>query len=156
MKNIIKSLLIIIVCFFLAGCEEEVEPVILDYDVLGTSKDISEKYNLDYENIDLEFDAVNGYANTIELYMKSAVTDETRKEDYIKLVDYFKTVTDDKKIYDESNNEYDLEKIDELSRGIFLIGMIKENKYKINIYQYQNKELNDKTYSTYEITFKKM
>lgn len=156
MKNIIKSLIIVITCLFLAGCEEEVEPVILDYDVLGTSKDISEKYNLDYESIDLEFDAVNGYANTIELYMKNVVTNETRKDDYIRLIDYLKTITDDKKIYDESNNEYDKEKIDELSHGIFLIGLIKENKYKINIYQYQSKELNDKTYSTYEITFIKI
>lgn len=152
----IKKILIIITCLFLVGCEEKVEPVILNYEVLGTAKEISEKYNLDFEKIDLDFAIVNGYASTLEFYMSDEVTNENRKDGYITLINYLKTITDDLKIYDESEKEYDNEKIDELSKGIFLIGKINEEKYKISIYQFQSKESEGKNYSTYEITFSKI
>ena len=151
-----KKILCLLLIMFLVGCStEEKEPVeVLDFTMEGTAKKVAEKYNIVLKEIDLDFDTVYGYGDTLEFYMKEEVTNDNRLEGYTKIIKYLKSISDDEKVYiDSKEEELDLEKIDSLSRGIFFDINIAEIEYKVNIYQYNNIKYNDKEYSTYSLSF---
>lgn len=156
MKKVILCLFILLLC----GCSfkenNEISEPTYDYEFLGNAKELKSKYNMDYENIDMEFSYVYGHDDTFEIYMTEEVNDDNRLDGYLKLIDFLKNVTNDNKVLNLSNEEINENNIDKLSKGLFLKGIINETNYKINIYQYSNKELDDKKYSTYEINFKKI
>lgn len=156
MKKVVLCLFILLLCGCSFNRNNEVQEPVYDYEFLGNAKELKTKYNMDYENIDMEFSYVYGHNDTFELYMENEITDENRLDGYLKLIDFLKNITDDNKILNLSNEEISEKNIDKLSKGLFLKGIINETNYKINIYQYSNKELDNYKYSTYEINFVKI
>ena len=154
MKKVVCLLLIL----FLIGCSnEEKEPEeILNFNMEGTAKDVALKYNIVLKDIDMEFDMVYGYSNTLEFYMTDEVNNDNRLDGYLTIINYLKEISSDNKIYvTGSEDEFNTEKIDSLSKGIFFDVIINEIKYKVNLYQYNNIEFPEKTYSTYSLSFVK-
>jgi len=153
-----KKILCIFLIIFLVGCtkEEKVPEEVLNFEMAGTSKKVGEKYNIVLKDIDLEFDVVNGYSDTLEFYMKEEINNDNRLDGYLKIINYLKSISIDNKILNSnSEEEFDTEKIDTLSKGIFFDINIDEISYRVSIYQYNNIDYLGKKYSTYTLSFTK-
>ena len=154
MKKVVCLLLVL----FLIGCSnEEKEPEeVLNFNIEGTAKEVAEKYNIILKEIDFDFDMVYGYSNTLDFYMTEDVNNDNRLDGYLTIIDYLKGISTDNKIYvSGKEDEFNTEKIDSLSRGIFFDVIINDIKYKVKLYQYNNIEFPEKTYSTYSLSFVK-
>ena len=153
-----KKILCIFLIILLVGCtkEEKIPDEVLNFEMIGTAKKVAEKYNIVLKDIDLEFDIVNGYSDTLEFYMKEEINNENRMNGYLKIIDYLKSISKDNKILiSNSEEEFDSEKIDALSKGIFFDMNIDEITYHVSIYQYNNIDYLEKKYSTYTLSFTK-
>ena len=147
--KILISLLAVIMCFALAGCGEtesnknnnnnnnqsnnsnKVEKT-----VTSEAKTSASNYKIDLDSFPVEYEVIDGYyqdANgnlELRVYLNKEYTKEEKIALHNSLVDYFKTIADDGKVYGlYTDSEYD--KADTEQSGIWIKATINSKKCKI-------------------------
>ena len=71
--------------------------------VTDSAKQVADKFNLNYDNVTVNYYFIDGYTDpsggTIRVHLKDAVEKTERQKDIISLCEYFKTASDDGKVY---------------------------------------------------------
>ena len=103
--------------------------------ITGGARSAGSRFKMDLDKLTINYDKIDGYdvdGNSIELYvmLKKELSLDEKIDTHNKLVDYFKTITDDGKIYNlYADEEYD--KSDTESTGVYVRGKIEGKEYKI-------------------------
>ncbi len=93
-----KILLSICILLIICGCnnkQEEVQGIITDF-----GEKTTKQYSIDVDKIGLNYRIVTGFGNNIQIYLKDKLTDETKTENMKKIINYFKSESDDNQVYD--------------------------------------------------------
>ena len=156
-KKVLISVLAIFVCLTLVGCGKKEETKGNEGGnnngvgnqsatskapgnklITDEAKEGAKHYRIKPEEIGVEFDVIDGYyleENSkleLDIYINKEYTKDEKKELHGKVLDYFKSITDDKKVYnlyiDEEFDKADLE-----ASGIWFRGTINGQKLKIYV-----------------------
>ena len=158
-RKVLISVLAIFVCLTLVGCGKKDETkgnnngnnsnnggnatpaasvAPAEKTISDAAKDAAKNYRIRPEEIGVEFNVIDGYYTAensnleLRIYVDKEYTKDEKKELHGKVLDYFKSITDDKKVYnlyiDEEFDKADLE-----ASGIWFRGTINGKKLKIYV-----------------------
>ena len=175
MKKYLIGLLTLVLCFTLVGCGEkeknedkgkennntenkEETKTSTEKQVTEIAKTSAEKYKINPEAMGIEYELIDGYYQDenkhLELlvFLNKEYDRDAKINLHNTLVDYFKTIADDGKVYNlYLDEEYD--KADTEPSGIWIRATINGTKCKIYFGGHASKTYADKSYTeSYRIT----
>lgn len=169
-KKILYGLLVVIMCICLVGCgnnnsnnqeqgtndsgKTNTNDVVK---VTDSAKQVADKFNLDYDNVTVNYYFIDGYTDpsggTIRVHLKDAVEKTERQKDIISLCEYFKTASDDGKVYSnqDMSKEFNSAVVLDTTYFMSIYFKINDKSYKATITQKDSIKNNDKNYYGYDI-----
>lgn len=149
-KKLLIGVLALVMCFTLVGCgktesnnnntnnnnNQKENSTKSEKTITSEAKTSASKYKIDLDKLPVEYDVIDGYyqdANEnleIDVYLNKNYSKEDKIALHNSLVDYFKTIADDGKVYGlYTDEEYD--KADTEASGIWIRATINSKKCKI-------------------------
>lgn len=158
----------LIMCFCLTGCGKTNVSNNIETNESGKQKEemsnitvtekaqnVASNFKLEYDKMGINYLIADGYMKdnntgaTVMLYLENKKENADRKEDFIKLVEYFKSISDDGKATD-GYSEWESDVVSTTSVGTTCYIKLNGKEYKIYINQ-QNLTYNNAQYYTYNI-----
>ena len=148
-KKLLIGVLALIMCFTLVGCgktesnnnnnsnnNQKENSTNAEKTVTSEAKTSASKYKIDTDKLPVEYEVIDGYYQEengnleLRVYLNKEYSKEEKINLHNSLVDYFKTVADDGKVYNlYLDEEYD--KADTEASGIWIRATINSKKCKI-------------------------
>ena len=153
-----KKVLLIITCLLLFGCgnkkveSNETSKIIVN----DKASSFADKYNIDYNKLNLDVEIIDSDDNSITLYLDGEVKEEDVVKNYSAICDFIKTFSKKEKIYDYyTNKEWNQSLIDSKAVRVILKSSINRKDYKITISKMYGLSYkgSEKVYTTYKISF---
>jgi hypothetical protein len=153
-----KKFLTIIICLLiLVGCSKETRNTNPNnIKISEEALSFSDKYEINYDNLDLDVSIIDSNGSSITLYLLREVTDETATDDLIKICDFIKTFVNKNRLFDYySQNDWDSSSLKNNNKTVLLSVRIKKQDFKITINRMNGLSYkgSEQTYSIYKINF---